>query len=67
MHIEELKDLTLVEQEGNWITFYLPFEITKEQASEIQAELAYHPLGYGFYNFNSSDEETSWRCSRSCD
>jgi hypothetical protein len=66
MTIEELKDLTLVEIEGNWITFYLPFEITKDEAFEIQAELSYHPAGYGFYDFNVN-EETSWRCSRSCD
>jgi len=66
MTIEELKDLTLVEIEGNWIAFYLPFEITKEQASEIQAELSYHPLGYGFYDFYAN-EDTSWRCSRSSD
>jgi len=65
--IEELKDITLVEKEGNWITFYLPFKITKNEASEIQAELSYHPAGYGFYDFNASDEGTTWQCSRSCD
>jgi hypothetical protein len=67
MTTKELKEITLVEIEKSWINFYLPFKITKSEAMEVQGHLSYHPLGYGFYSFETSDDGTLWKCSRSSD
>lgn len=51
---------------GN-IIFETPYKINVNQATEVQIQLGYHPNGYGFYKFRSSDFGTRWECSQSCD
>jgi hypothetical protein len=47
--------------------FTVPWMISEDQARELQADLSYHPAGYGFYRFESSPKETVWYCGDSCD
>lgn len=47
--------------------FSVPKCIRIDHALTLQQELGYHPAGYGFYSFNSSPTETSWKCADCCD
>lgn len=47
--------------------FSINKKISKETAMRLQRELGYHPAGYGFYRFTSSNGKSTWRCSASCD
>ena len=51
----------------SWHRFSIPKGITKEQAQKLQAQLGYHPLGYGFGSFDATKTITRWRCFHSCD
>ena len=52
---------------GRLHKFSVPFGITQKKACELQKELGYHPLGYGFYSFDATLTETTWCCGDSCD
>ena len=45
--------------------------ITEREAITSQADLGYHPLGYGFEAFRlrptDGGFEATWKCSSSCD
>ena len=52
---------------GRMHKFCVPWQITEKQALELQAELSYHPAGYGFYSFEATPVGTTWACGNSCD
>lgn len=56
-----------ITRDRGWIKFSIPMLITSEEASTLQADLGYHPAGYGKYCFNASENMTTWQCSSSCD
>jgi len=58
------KDGTVLD---SWHRFSVDKGISKLRAQELQAELGYHPLGYGFHNFDATMTKTTWRCFHSCD
>jgi hypothetical protein len=60
------KDVLMTRQH-NFIHFSTPYGITREQASELQGQLGYHPGGYGLYSFRTTPELTTWECASSCD
>jgi len=62
----DLDKVTTV-RKGSMIEFYIPKMITEQEACELQADLSYHPAGYGFYAFKSCATETTWKCGASCD
>lgn len=49
------------------ILFSLEHELNQDEALKLQAELGWHPSGYGFYSFEVNKGLTTWNCSASCD
>lgn len=47
--------------------FSIKKKISKEKAIELQSDLGYSPLGYGFFDFKTDLYLTTWKCSHSCD
>ena len=41
--------------------------ITSEEAKIIQEYLGYHPAGYSFTNYKTTQSQTTWECWNSCD
>jgi hypothetical protein len=41
--------------------------ITDDEASIIQLEMGYHPCGYGFYGFKTTETTSTWYRYNSCD
>lgn len=64
-----IKDVTIIHNYGGGRMhfFTVPFAISKEKALELQAQLGYHPAGYGFYGFDPTISQTVWKCGDSCD
>ena len=60
-------DVTIEKYINRRHRFSLPFEITEDMAIRIQKNFGYHPAGYGFNEFTSSETGSSWSCSDSCD
>lgn len=52
---------------GRMFEFTYPEKITEEEAIELQTNASYHPGGYGFYAFKTTETETKWACGDSSD
>lgn len=52
---------------GSMNKFSVPKSITEKEAVDLQMELGYHPSGYGFYSFDPTLSETTWKCADNCD
>ena len=61
------KDVTVNRWQGGWHCFSTVFQITQEEAAELQMQLGYHPAGYGLYGFKVTEDGTEWKCATSCD
>ncbi len=62
------KEQVTVERKGNSIHFSVTgVAVYADHAKELQGQLGYHPLGYGFNNFVPTTTGTTWRCWSSCD
>ena len=62
-----INDVTLEKWKNGWHEFSVPFMISREKAADLQADLSYHPAGYGLYDFNATPTMTTWKCACSCD
>lgn len=43
------------------------FELTEQDAHEIQIELGFHPAGYGLWGFKFANRIATWESSVHCD
>lgn len=62
-----VNDVTLERWKNGWHCFSVPFQISITKAGELQADMSYHPYGYGLYDFQATPTLTTWKCAISCD
>lgn len=41
--------------------------VTRDEAMAIQKACGYHPAGYSFQDYKTSQNSTTWKCWNSCD
>lgn len=64
-----IKDVTVIFRHGggHMHFFVVPYLIDEDTALMLQMEMGYHPSGYGFYAFDPTISQTTWKCRDSCD
>lgn len=57
------KEDVIQTSERSFRYFKVPFEISINEAYELQQKLGYLPAKHGFYNFRSYNNSTTWMCN----